>query len=202
MAVPEEFDQSFLEKHKTFISSVIKEGQAEYGKQILALSASVLALSVAFIKNIIGDHNPREIIIIYIAWVAFVIAIAAVLCSIQASINAHKQYLKELERIIAGGPPDARVSWQEKAVPKLNIGSTICFGIGLVFLVVFASLNLRRGADMSNKWIGANDSIEVQRVVVTGELRECVEVQRAPTPTPAVPSVPAPTSNPQGNLKK
>ena len=201
MTLPE-FDKSSLEKHKTFISSVIKEGQAEYGKQILALSASVLALSVAFIKNIIGEHSPRGIAIIYIAWGAFVIAIGTVLCSIQASINAHKKYLKELERMIAGGQSDAKVSWQEKAVPHLNKGSSIGFGIGLVFLVIFASLNLRKGADMSNKWTGANDSVEVQRLAVTGEVRECVEVQRAPTPPPAAPSAPAPTSNPQGDLKK
>jgi hypothetical protein len=139
-----EADQLKLENHQSYISGVIKDGQAEYGKQILTLAAGILALSVTFYEDVHGKNGPICKPLLYGGWICLLVAITSVLFSIQSSIAAHKKYLKELQATLRGEPVQPKISWQEKAIPHLNLASTITFGVALLLLVAFAAENLRR----------------------------------------------------------
>jgi len=184
-----------IKSHTVFLSTVIKETQAEFGKQILSLSSGVLALSAAFIKNVVNVSTAKWILLIYSSWVFLLAAVLLTLAAMRMSSHAHKTYKSDLEKMIKDDreydPPTGRA---ERWMPHFVRLATACFALGFISLVCFSIVNLHKDRAMSN-----NSSVVTHGFTKPDgtQVRDTVEVQRlpnpAPQPAPAAPPPPAET---------
>ena len=196
-----------IQTHKTYLSGVIKDSQSEYSKQLLSLSSGVLALSVAFLKNLVSIALAIWLPLLYVAWALLLLTIFITLLAIKISIKAHQIYKDDLDKMLAGGTDTVGETWRDRLMPRISWISTSSFATGILLLVVFSVINIQKEKTMPNQTYG-----DPQTNTLTGTHTgtghdhplDHVEVQRIPvrTVTPpaetpvTTPSQPAPPSKP------
>lgn len=196
-----------IQAHKTYLSGVIKDSQSEYSKQLLSLSAGVLALSVAFLKNLVSIALAIWLPLLYAAWALLLLTIFITLIAIKISIKAHQIYKDDLDKILTGRTDTVGETWRDRLMPCFSWISSSSFAIGILLLVIFSVINIQKEKTMPNQTFadpqtGTHTGIGRDRTV------DHVEVQRIKVPTvtppaetpsvmPAVtPSEPAPQTEP------
>jgi len=112
-----------------------------FGKTLVTLSGGALAVSMAFIKDIIGPSKPPSCIAwLLLAWLCWLASLAAILVSYYASYKACRRAIDQHE---VGNPNGEIVGGKwASAVDLLNIGSAAVFIIGLVFIIIFVAINM------------------------------------------------------------
>jgi hypothetical protein len=139
----------------------LNKDQAEYDKQLLTLSAGFLALSLAFIKDVVPLKDAICLWTLYSAWGLLLSCICFVLASFQYSIEGHfgvarywelrgharmaeAERRQEIDQNIdqLWTQLDARATWGR----RWNKASGVLFAIGVLFLVGFVILNVHRQA--------------------------------------------------------
>jgi len=180
MCIDEKLREMSLARYQDTLK-VIRDGQTEYGKQILSLSTAVLALSVTFLKNVTGDHWPRRMVVLESGWRAFILAIAAVLLAMQASIAAHKHYLEQDRKLLEMEEQVTETrSRLERVIKPLILVYTCAFAAGILLLVAFAVLNFPEESKVPKAETSHEQSIYEQSPTVPHECTNTVEVFRAP----------------------
>jgi len=191
MAISDE-RKVMMRTHIGFLSTVIKEMQAEFGKQILSLSSGVLALSVAFIKNVVNVATAQWIWLIYGSWVCLMMAIALTLAAMRMSASGNKTYKAALEDMLAkDAEVDTPASPAEIWMPRFVMVAGLSFALGFVGIVCFSIANLHKDRVMSNN-SGSTTATHDFGKPATTHVGDSVEVQRlppapAPSPAPAAP---------------
>ncbi len=118
-----------------------KANEAYYGfaERIITLSTGALALSIAF-RSSFSQPIPRAIWTLKLSWLAFLIAITSALITLAGRIQVHKRMLlaifrtTEIENIIQTYP-----AWHYRFASVLM---SVSFAIAMIFLAIFAWLNL------------------------------------------------------------
>jgi hypothetical protein len=129
-----------LEPH---VLTVLKESQTEYSKQLLALSSAIMALSVAFLKNLVTVKSAMWFPLLYTAWGLFAGTIFLTLLSIRVSLGAHMllwtdiQNAKENKNIVGE-------TWRDKFIKCLSLLTTLCFVGGIGCLLTFVMVNVHK----------------------------------------------------------
>jgi len=135
--------QTYLEERKILIDSE-RETAQQFDKAILTLAAGALALSITFINQIAPEPKPNSVIFLITAWSLFALSILSTLISFLSSQVACRQMREFLDKQITEkgdySEPAAKI-WTNR-LNYLSIGS---FVIGVVFLVIFSSINLLQG---------------------------------------------------------
>lgn len=98
----------------------------EVTKQILTMTIGILALSITFIDVVIPS-SPHFIILIFIAWILFILSIIGGLFTLTSMIHLLEQNKFE---------PFA------KCTRKPAIFQWICLIAGLVLLMIFVAINI------------------------------------------------------------
>ncbi len=75
-----------IQKEIDDVYATINEDQAEYDKQLLTLSSGFLAVSLAFIKDIVPLKDAELLWILYLSFILLAFCIVSVLFSYQFSI--------------------------------------------------------------------------------------------------------------------
>lgn len=116
-----------------------------YDKLIITLSGGSLALSITFLKDIIGTNEINLPALLLIAWGLFVLSLTSILSEILFGIKAHKKAIKQI---------DAGTIHQEKVGGKSSLWSSaghwvaaISLVLGLLFLSSFAFFNVGENHD-------------------------------------------------------
>ena len=183
-----------IKAHKTYLGTVIKESQTEYSKQLLSLSSAILALSFAFLKNLVTVKTAIWFCLLYTAWGLFAATIFFTLAAIRISIKAHKIYTDDIEEELAGGTNLKGTTWRDKVLPALSWLTTLCFIAGVACLVVFAVTNVQRERAMSDETYATPT---LPAGITPDTQRDWIEVQRIkPVKTPPPPP-PPPAENPK-----
>jgi len=111
-----------------------------YDKLLVTLSGGALALSIAFLKDIIGSIEINYPYLLLIAWALFVLSLTSILGEILFGIQAHKQAIKQI---------DNKTIYEQKVGGKSSNWTTrfhwiaaLSLIIGLVFISAFAFFNL------------------------------------------------------------
>jgi hypothetical protein len=191
-----------IQAHKTYLSGVIKDSQSEYSKQLLSLSSAILALSVAFLKNLVSIQSAIWLPLLYVSWALFLATIFITLVAIKISIKAHQIYKDDLDKILDGKINTVGETWRDRLMPKVSWLSTTCFAIGILSLVVFSVVNIQKEKIMSDQTYANPTYINPNKETHTGIKHDLpidhVEVQRIKVPPPAAPppAVPAITTPP------
>lgn len=122
-----------------------------YDKYLLSLSGGALALSITFIRHIIGDDPVQCSPLIVIAWISFALSVATALVGIHQSAPLFRAFRDILDRNAEhAGEKFAWTKVREEQttcrrlvlMDCLNWASLAMFLSGLIFLMSFAALNL------------------------------------------------------------
>jgi hypothetical protein len=131
--------------------------QAEYDKQLLTLSAGLLAISFAFIKDIVPLPSAIHLWALYLALGLVASCMLLVLFSYQFSITVNmmvKDYWEqEASRIKdpSMAIPNEFPNHNAKRVSFLNRFNGILFAAGVVLLLIFVFTNLHHERRLSSR---------------------------------------------------
>ena len=134
---------------------IISRDQTECDKQLLALSSGFLAVSLAFIKDIVKLSDAYALCALYAAWILLGACVMLVLFSFQFSIAGNfkaKQHWEDL-----ASDPDLTFPYgHAKAIKWLNRICAGIFGLGVSFLLAFIIWNIHKEAVMPRIQDGSN----------------------------------------------
>jgi len=138
--------QVYLEERKSLIEQKI-EGATSFDKSILTLSSGALGLSLLFIEKIAPEIKPGTTCLLVLAWVFFGLSILSTLISFLTSQSACDKQVEILEALFCEDAGDKSKCGQNKyayVTQLLNYGSIAIFIIGVIFLIVFSSINVSK----------------------------------------------------------
>lgn len=138
----EKYEDYLLEERKSLLSSQSEQAKS-FDKWILTLAGGTFGLSLIFIYQI--APHPKSTGYLVTAWGFFTVSILFTLLSFLLSQEAHHKYIEVVSKLI-----NRETARDEKLPPNvyrritkgLNYSSMTAFLIGVVFLIVFAGLNL------------------------------------------------------------
>jgi hypothetical protein len=154
-------DLAEYSKERDSAFEALNKEQAEYDKQLLALSAGILALSLSFIKDVVPLKDAMFLWVLDLAWLLLVSCICLVLWSFQFSIHgqlgvvrywdlkSNARTAEAQERLEIDQHIDqlwAQLDRHSKLGKRMNIVSGLLFAVGVLFLVGFVVLNVERQA--------------------------------------------------------
>ncbi len=125
----------------------------KYDNAILTLSTGVLAISLAFIKDIIPLEKTRCLILLILSWCAFGAAIISTLISFLSSQMAIKRQLEYAEKYYLNEEEEylKRKNSPKQLTDVMNYTSGILFIIGIIVTIIFVSINIAGENVMTNK---------------------------------------------------
>lgn len=112
-----------------------QRAQEAYDKYLVAMSTGALGLSVAFIRDFLGEAQAAGIGFLYASWAAWALALGLSLTSFYVSTLAIR---RAIERLDDSGTVD---SGFDRAVRVLNPAAGIFFLCGVVAFIAFAISN-------------------------------------------------------------
>lgn len=112
-----------------------QKSQKEYDKAVLILSGGALAVTISFVRDIVGGHASC-MPLLFISWVCWGISCASVLYSHFSSVVAHNEAIDAIDN---NREPDIA---SDKLTTVLNRASGGLFLLGLLLFCVFAYLNV------------------------------------------------------------
>ena len=111
-----------------------------YDKLIITLSGGSLALSITFLKDIIGSNKINDPIFLLLAWGLFVLSLTAILGEILFGIKAHK---KAITQVDDGSIHNQKVGGKSSSFSSIaHWLASISLILGLLFISVFAFFNI------------------------------------------------------------
>jgi hypothetical protein len=162
----------------------IDDDQGEYDKQLLTLSSGFLAVSLAFIKDVVPLKDAEYLFLLYSSFALLASCIILVLFSYQFSISGQLKAKDYWENERNHGTPQAFPHWHAECIKWLNRFSGVFFGIGVLLVVFFVILNIKSEAKMAM----ANDGALI-KAPANGSREERGSQIKAPAkPAPAPPS--------------
>jgi hypothetical protein len=155
--------QEECKKERDSAFDTLNKDQAEYDKQLLALSAAFLGVSLAFVKDVVPLKDAVQLWEFDVALSCLLACVCLVLGTFQYSIHGHfrlVEYWEQREKRLhatddAKTEIDGQLSelwtWLDSKADRIKIAnraSGIMFVVGTVFLVVFVITNLHREAHL------------------------------------------------------
>jgi hypothetical protein len=185
----DEKEREKCEKEREDAFKTILSDQAEYDKQLLTLSAGFLAVSLAFIKDVVPLKDAQHLWFLYAAFGLLGACIVLVLASYQFSIWGNNKAKEYWERRCDGDRNAKFPNLHAKLVQAVNIGSGVLFLLGISFLVTFVIWNLNSEARMSM----AQDGALMKTPPQGNQIERGAQIKVPPPPPPArLPSPPPP----------
>lgn len=154
-------EQEECKKERDNAFDTLNKDQAEYDRQLLALSAAFLGVSLAFVKDVVPLRDVACLWEFDAALGCLLACVCIVLWTFQYSIHGHFRLVKYWEQkekwlqTPEGGKAEIErqlnelCTWLARKAGRIKIAnraSGILFAVGTVFLVVFVITNLHREA--------------------------------------------------------
>jgi hypothetical protein len=148
-------------KEKDSAFETLNKDQAEYDKQLLALSAAFLGVALAFVKDVVPLKDAVHLWVFDSALGLLLGCVCLVLGTFQYSIHGHFRLVeywdKKREWLEAPEEKKARIAGELKRrwdwlsgmadrIKVVNRTSGVLFVAGIIFLVFFVGTNLHRAA--------------------------------------------------------
>jgi len=129
-----------MKKYREGLVETQRKLNESYDKLIITLSGGSLALSITFLKDIIGSNEICYPFLLLAAWGLFVLSLTSILSEILFGIKAHKKAIEQVDngtihKEKVGGKSS---SWSSAA----HWVASISLVLGLLFISIFAFLNI------------------------------------------------------------
>lgn len=196
-------DHSNSEECKKEIDEIFKtinSDQAEYDKQLLTLSSGFLAVSLAFIKDVVPLQDACALPLLYTSFILLGMCIMLVLFSYQFSISGHLKAKEYWEKKQAGAN-DPFPYRHADLVKRLNRISGFLFGFGVSSVVLFVILNLHHEAAMQTNRGIAQDGALMKTPSNKGSEERGSLIKAPAQPATSKPSSPASGGNDSSKKK-
>ena len=145
--------QRLYEQTKAEVISKQLANSTTYDTSILTLSSALLALSVAFIKDVVAPISSATLLpTLYLSWISFGLAIISTVSSFMIAQWSYKALLKGAKRYYIDEEPDAfKVSVVvSRRIEVANYINGTMFVLGTTLMLVFVITNFSRLANMPN----------------------------------------------------
>lgn len=123
-------EDSAFDEHRRLLISLEQKAQDDYDKTIVSLSGGALAISLVFIKDIVGKAEPALVWTVIVAWGFWAASIAIVVISYFSSRMAMRKAIDQLDRNDSGHIGGLA----SKVTQSLNVMSGLFFVVGIVTL--------------------------------------------------------------------
>jgi hypothetical protein len=156
-----EKDKDKCDRGRDDAFETLNKDQAEYDKQLLALSAAFLGVSLAFVKDVVPLKDAVHLWEFDLALGFLLTCVCLVLGTFQYSIYCHlqlaefwkknKELLEEKEGAITVSELQKRhtlLEGRSDRIKLLNWGSGVLFAVGVIFLLIFVMTNMHREAHL------------------------------------------------------
>lgn len=151
------------DKDRDRIQDVINDSQNDFEKNLVYLSAGALTLSMGFIEKLVPLKDANHKCLLILAWclLAFTLLLnlATHLISVRNSTKARKEIDAGLEYDILV----ERIECRNKIMRFLNWLSYLFFAFGVIFIVLFSSLNINEMSNDSSKKSSTSKKINLGR---------------------------------------
>jgi len=133
----------------------IASGTKAFDKNLLTLSSGALALSLAFLKDLVPLAHAVSLYTLYTSWVAFTLCVAVTMVSFQFSIKASEKSIPYFEDYYLRGEEESfnkhlDTLWY-KAIDVCTIAASALFLVGVVLTLVFVIDNVPKEHKMTEK---------------------------------------------------
>ena len=129
-----------LKEYRTELIKTVPKLNENYNKLIVTLSGGALALSIAFLKDILKQEEIRSCLFIILAWLALIVSLASVLGSLLFGIEAHKKAIDQVDKdLIYSNTPGGIFT---KITDILHYSGAVFLVIGLVLIAIFVCNNM------------------------------------------------------------
>ena len=129
-----------LKKYRASLTDTLRFLNESYDKLLVTLSGGALGISIAFLKDIVKLENVSHSNLLFYAWLAFILSLAAVLGRIMFGIEAHRTAIRQVD---SGTIYDETVGGKHSLRTRvLHIGSASFLLLGLLLLAAFAYCNV------------------------------------------------------------
>lgn len=129
-----------LKEYRQGLVDTQRKLNESYDKLLITLSGGALALSIAFLKDVIGANDISYPMLLLVSWGLFVLSLASILGEILFGIQAHKIAILQI---------DSETIRSQKVGGKFSKWSTnlhwmaaISLILGLILISSFVFLNL------------------------------------------------------------
>ena len=129
-----------LKSYRLDLVETEKKLKENYDKLIVTLSGGALALSIAFIKDIVNLETAQSTWLLLMAWAGFILSLAAVLGALSFGIEAHRHAIYQVDDdSIYDTKPGG---WFSRFTKALHRASAIFLLLGLISISAFAYTNV------------------------------------------------------------
>lgn len=138
--------KQLYDEHRRQAWDAITRSTDALDRNVLALSTGGLALSLAFIKDVVHASKAVWLPVLFASWILFVIAVVTTLISFPISIKAHNQRLDHLAKFYL----EEKEEYFNKETAYFTAVTVCTYVAGAAFLsalvctIVFACKNLVR----------------------------------------------------------
>ncbi|WP_263365558.1 hypothetical protein [Edaphobacter bradus] len=188
----------------SLIHETINKDQAEYDKQLLTLSSGFLAVSLAFIKDLVPLKDAVCIALLYAAYSLLVVCIMLVLASYQYGIKGQykaKDFWEEKKKCPEKSLEDFPFKYATR-IRWLNIITGLVFFVGVSTLALFVILNIHyMRSNVTTEHALANEAAHM-KAPTPGSNEDRGSHIKIPARPPATQPSPNPSPNNQPNKSK
>lgn len=193
---PKEPTREEIQKEIDDVYTTINEDQGEYDKQLLTLSSGFLAVSLAFIKDIVPLKEAEYLWVLNLSFILLAFCIMLVLFSYQFSIAGLFKAKEYWDNQLVGKKDIEFPYGYARHIKLVNRISGVLFLMGVSSLVLFVILNLNHEANMLNDRTGVKDGAYL-KTPSNGSSEDRGSHLKAPPPPPP-PAAPNPKSGGSG----
>jgi hypothetical protein len=183
-------------KHAEEVNSRQRANADAFDKAILTCSTGGLALSIAFLKDIVPFSTATSLWLLFSSWGAFVLAIVSTIVAYMAAQRDIPGQLKAADRYYLQDDEAAAIERRtaQRVANSLTDASGFLFIAGALASVVFVGLNVERGAALSTRDIRPDSA----RAISAPQLIPMPTQPAAQNPIEPSPQ-PQPPATPQAN---
>ena len=138
--------------HSSYRNMLIETEQRiseQFDKTILTIAGGALAISLAFIKDVIGNGNMQAGWLLIVSWASLTACLVLILVSFYSSLLAYRKAQDQVDdKTIKNETPGGYFS---KIVSTSNAIGILLLCIGLITLFIFAYQNLSKGNEHGSK---------------------------------------------------
>lgn len=129
------------DKDRDKISDAIVESQSDFEKNLVYLSAGALALSIGFIEKVIKLQDASSRWLLIASWGLLASTLLLNLASHLISVRNSTKAREEMDKGTTYEILVERISCRNKIMRTLNWVTYGLFALGVIFTVIFCSVN-------------------------------------------------------------
>jgi hypothetical protein len=129
-----------LDQYRQGLIDTQRKLNENYDNLLVTLSGGALALSITFLKDIIGSNEMVYPYFLLIAWSLFVLSLASILGEILFGILAHKKAITQVDDNTIYEKKVGGISSNISTI--LHWSSAVSLVLGLIFISIFSFYNI------------------------------------------------------------